>query len=69
MSQLTGIKDLDREILSKLPDEELLQVCIVNKRFWNDVCDDNFLRRRLSSKYPRIDQYKSFESWKQFFFL
>ena len=34
---------------------------------WNEVCDDNFLRRRLS-KYPGIDQYKrENESWKQFF--
>ena len=33
MNQLTGIKDLDREILSKVPDEELLQVCTVDKDF------------------------------------
>ncbi len=64
---LTGIKDLDREILSKVPDDELLKACTVDKRFWNDVCDDNFLRRRLSSKYPGIENYKSSETWKQFF--
>ncbi len=66
MNQLTGIKDLDREILSKVPDDELLKACTVDKRFWNDVCDDNFLRRRLS-KYPGIEKYKSSQSWKQFF--
>ena len=64
MNQLTGIKDVDREILSKV-DEELLKVCSVDKRFWNDVCDDNFLRRRLTSKYPGIEKYK--ETWKEFF--
>lgn len=64
---LTGIKDLDREILSKVPDDELLKTCTVDKRFWNEVCNDNFLRRRLLSKYPGIEKYKSSESWKQFF--
>ena len=64
---LTGLKDLDREILSKMPDRELLTVCKVDKRFYNEVCDDNFLRRRLS-KYPGIEKYKQKdETWKQFF--
>ena len=67
MNKLTGIKDLDREILSKIPDSELLTICTINKRFWNDVCDDNFLSRRLR-KYPNIEKYKrKNESWKQFF--
>ncbi len=65
MNQLTGIKDVDREILSKVADEDLLKVCSIDKRFWNDVCDDDFLRRRLTSKYPGIEKYK--ETWKDFF--
>lgn len=63
---LTGIKDLNREILNKIDDTELLKVCQINKRFYYDVCDDNYLRRRLS-KYPNIDKYKGRENWKQFF--
>ena len=62
---LTGIKDVDREILSKVDDKELLKVCSIDKRFWNDVCDDDFLKRRLLSKYPGIEKYK--EAWKDFF--
>ena len=62
---LTGIKDVDREILSKVDDKELLKVCSVDKRFWNDVCDDDFLRRRFLNKYPGIERYK--ETWKEFF--
>ena len=65
---LTGLKDVDREILKHLDDDELLKICSVNRKTWNEVCDDNFLRRRLLSKYPEIEKYKKEnETWKQFF--
>ena len=32
---LTGLKDLDREVLLHVPDEELLKTCTIDKRFWN----------------------------------
>jgi hypothetical protein len=70
MSKLSvsGIKDVDREILGKLDDRELLKVCTINKYTWNTVCDDAFLRRRLLAKYPEIEQYKfESETWKMFF--
>ena len=67
MNKLTGIKDLDREILSKVEGKKLLNVCTIDKRFWYDVCDDNFLIRRLQ-KYPGITKYKKAEeNWKHFF--
>ncbi len=67
MNKLTGLKDVDREILSRLDDKELFTVCQIDKRFWNTICDDNFLKRRLS-KYNKIEQYKKEnETWKQFF--
>ena len=65
---LTGIKDVDREILKHVDDKELLEVCRINKKTWNEICDDAFLRRRLLNKYPEIGKYKSEnETWKQFF--
>ena len=68
MNQLTGLKDVDREILKYLPDEELLEICPINRRMWNEVCDDNFLTRRLREKYGGIEKYKKEnESWKRFF--
>ena len=68
MSKLSGIRDVDREILSKLDDTELLKVCSIDKYTWNNVCDDAFLRRRLLAKYPQIEIYKKKnESWKRFF--
>ena len=64
---LSGLKDTDREILKHIGDEELLKICSLNRKTWNEVCDDNFLRRRLM-RYPGIEKYKSEkESWKQFF--
>ena len=65
---LTGLKDVDREVLKHVDDDELLRVCTIDRKTWNDVCDDNFLRRRLVIKYPGIEQYKlENETWKQFF--
>ena len=32
---------------------------------WNEVCDDDFLRRRLEKNHPDVLQYK--ETWKDFF--
>ena len=58
---LTGIKDLDREILSYIPDEELLKVCSINKYFYYKVCDDAFLKRRLKKyKLEKIEPGKAF---------
>ena len=62
---ITGLKDLDREILSKISDEELIKIWSINKKFYYDVCDNNFLRRRLN-KYTDIEKYKN-SCWKQFF--
>ena len=67
MNRLTGLKDVDREVLKHVDDKELLKFCSVDRRFWNEVCDENFLRRRLG-KYPGIEKYKKEnETWKQFF--
>lgn len=62
----TGIKDLDREILKHIPDENLLKICRINKKTYNETCDDKFLERKLA-KYSDIENYKREETWKQFF--
>ena len=70
MSKLSGIKDVDREILSKLDDRELLKACSIDKYTWNTVCDDVFLKSRLLAKYPGIERYKlEEETWKAFFLI
>ena len=65
---LTSLKDVDREVLKDVDDDKLLKICSVDRKTWNEVCDDTFLKRRLMSKYPGIEQYKrEDESWKRFF--
>ena len=65
---LTGLKDVDREVLKHVDDKELLEICTINRKTWNEVCDDAFLKRRLTSKYPGIEKFKKAnESWKRFF--
>lgn len=64
----SGLKDIDREILKWVDDKHLLQVCTINRKTWNEVCDDGFLKRRLASRYPGIEKYKKAnETWKRFF--
>ena len=64
---LSGLKDVDREILKHVDDDELIRICSIDKKTWNEVCDDNFLRRRLA-RYPDIERYKlKDESFKEFF--
>ena len=64
---LSGLKDLDREILKYVDDKELLRICSVGRKMWCEVCDDAFLKRRLS-KYPNVEKYNtSSQSWKRFF--
>ena len=65
---LSGIKDIDREILKHVDDSELLKICSIDRKTWYYVCDDPFLKRRLS-KYPDIEKYKTDETWKRFFLI
>ncbi len=50
----TNVKDLDREILMKLPDDDLIKVCSLNKYMFQSVCDEQFFHRRLQQYYPDI---------------
>ena len=64
---ITGLKDVDREILRHVDDKELLRICSLNRKMWYEVCDDNFLRRRLG-KYSNVEKCrKENETWKQFY--
>lgn len=44
MSFPTG---MNREILSKLPDEDVIKSCSVNSYLRDKVCDEGFFKRRL----------------------
>ena len=54
---LTGIRDVDIEILLNLTDSELPQVCAVNK-YVNSICeDDKFWYRRIINKISKVKEY------------
>ena len=61
---LTGIRDLDREIVNKLSDKDLLQICLLNKTYSERVCDDSYFRLRTENGFPETVQYKENRSWK-----
>ena len=68
MSQnlLTGIRDVDREILNKLDDREFLHLCSLNQTYYINVCDDNYFKRRTEARYPETIFYKREKTnWKK----
>ena len=67
----TNVKDVDREILMKLPDEDLIKACSLNKYLFETVCDEQFFHRRLQAYYPDIVlnyvRRPYDKTWKQYF--
>jgi hypothetical protein len=55
MSFPTGAKDVDREILNKLPDEDVIKSCSLNSYLREKVCDEGFFKRRLDQNYPELE--------------
>lgn len=68
MKSISGYKDTDREILLKMDDENFLKTCNLNNYFKNEVCNDNFFKKRLQEKYPdtlELNEYGN--DWKRYF--
>lgn len=64
----TGIRDLDRELLFYIPNDELMKACNLNSYFKNDVCDENFFKRRTEHFFPHLIHLKKDKtSWRNFF--
>ena len=67
----TNVKDVDREILMKLPDADLIKACSLNKYLFETVCDEQFFHRRLQAYYPDIVlnyvRRPYDKTWKQYF--
>ena len=68
---LTGNKDVDMMILSKLNDVDLVNTCQVNKMA-NEVCNDQkFWLNRILSKFPInlevLTKYKGDRSWSDYY--
>ena len=57
---LTGIRDVDREIVNNLNDKDLLNMCIVNRTYSQRVCDESYFRIRTLARFPETVQYKDY---------
>ena len=63
----TGNKDVDRLMLSKLDtDRDVLNACSVNK-YARYICNEDFFRNRIISKYPKSVPFKNTEKWKEYY--
>lgn len=62
----SGNKDVDRLILEKLNDKDLLKTCKLGK-YALELCDENFFRKRLMKDYPDSVKYKNDKSWKNYY--
>lgn len=66
---LSGNRDIDREILLILSDKDLLSMCSVNHYFYS-LCNDNFFYSRLERVYPDTLKYfnkDKYKNYKKFF--
>ena len=69
-NMLTGIRDLDREILKYLPDKDFLQMCGLNRTYSQRVCNDDYFRIRTENGYPETIPYKDYtkpKTWKKYY--
>ena len=57
---LTGIRDLDREIVNKMSDRDFLQMCGVNRTYSQRVCDETYFRIRTEKRFPETVPYKDY---------
>jgi hypothetical protein len=66
--RLTGVKNVDTEILNRLDDRELLNFCLTDKSA-REICRyEPFWMNRLRDKYPHLMEYKKkSEKWKSLY--
>ena len=57
---LTGIRDVDREIVNKLDDTDLLNMCLVNRTYSERVCDESYFRLRTENGFSETIKYKDY---------
>jgi hypothetical protein len=68
MKSLTNQRDLDREILLKLNDRDFLLTCNSSRYLRENVCDEQFFKKRLTLTYPDTLNYNlNNKSWRQYY--
>ncbi len=68
---LTGIRDLDKLIITYLADKDISEFCKTCKYANQNVCDETFFRNLVINKYQNTLKFKDYvktRSYKQYFF-
>lgn len=69
MKGFTGIRDVDKEILLRSEDNEIVEKCVLNSYFAS-LCDESFYRNKLVRSFPKLFETLSkveIESFKDIF--
>lgn len=64
---ISGSHKVDREILLKLSDQQLMTTCNSTSFLRNIVCNEEFFKERLEITYPDTLKYKGNETWKNYY--
>lgn len=68
MKGISGNKDIDREILFRVADEDLIHTSQMNSYIYHTICNEQFFKERLLRTYPCIlEYYEIYESYKECF--
>ncbi len=71
-NSLTGIKDLDKLIVSYLPYKDIINFCKTCKYANKVICDEDFFRNLIYDKYRNTVKYKNYvkkNTWKSYFYI
>src|SRR5579883_2736487 len=65
---LSGIRDVDLQILTNLNDHDLFSICQIKNKYINSLCNnESFWRNRFLDKYGKNFKYEG-RTWKDFYF-
>ncbi len=70
MNSLTGIKDLDKLIVSYLTCKDIINFCKTCKYANKVICDEDFFRNIIYDKYRNTIKYKDYvknNTWRSYF--
>ena len=67
MESISGIRDVDRQLISSFDDREIITTCSLNKYLNNVVCDNNFFFNLLKQRYPDTLKYINTKDYKRYY--
>jgi hypothetical protein len=66
MKSFSGIPDVDKMMTEYLDPVSFLELCNVENRYVQKLCDENMFKKRAEKEFPKIKK-DSKDSWKEFY--